>query len=240
MDNSQSNLSNYEDICLIDSATTHTIFKNEKYFSHLSMGNINVTTISGSANLIEGFGRAIIILPKGTKLIRNNAMFSPQSRRNLLSFKDIRENDYHIKTFNEMDLEYLGITKNVSGQTCVIEKFPALSSGLYWTKISAIEAHSIVNKKFTNSNMFVLWHDRLGHPGSIMIRRIIENSNGHPLKNMKILLNDEFSCTACYQGKLIVRPSSTKVETESLRSWNVYRGIFVDLFTHLVGCLDTS
>lgn len=81
-----------------------------------------------------------------------------------------------------MGLEYLVITENVSGQTCVVEKFPALSSGLYWTKISAIEAHSIVNQKFTDSNTFALWHNRLGHLGSIMMRWIIENSNGHSLR----------------------------------------------------------
>ncbi|KAF3648202.1 hypothetical protein FXO37_19575 [Capsicum annuum] len=31
-----------------------------------------------------------------------------KSRRNMMSFKDIRENGYHIKTFDEMNLEYLG------------------------------------------------------------------------------------------------------------------------------------
>ena len=65
------------------------------------------------------------------------------------------------------------IPRYVSGQTCVIEKFHALSSGLYWTKISAIEAHFIVNKKFTDSNTFVLWHDSLEHLESIMMRQII-------------------------------------------------------------------
>ena len=113
MDDSPSKLSNYEDICLI--ATTHTIFKNEKYFSHLSMDNMNITTISGSTNLIKGSERVIVIFSKGTKLIINSATFSPNLRRNLLSFKDIRENDYHFKTIDEMNLEYLGITKNVSG-----------------------------------------------------------------------------------------------------------------------------
>ena len=80
--------------------------------------------------MIEDFGRAIVILPKGTKLIINNAMFYPKSKRNLLSFKDIRENGYHIQSIDEINLEYLGITKYVSGQTCVIEKFSALFSGL--------------------------------------------------------------------------------------------------------------
>ena len=61
----------------------------------------------------------------------------------------------------------------------------------------------------------MLWHDRIGHPGSIMMRRIIEHSNGYPLKNLKILTNDEFSCAAYCQGKLITRPSPMKVNIES-------------------------
>ena len=71
-----------------------------------------------------------------------------------------------------------------------------------------------------------------------MTRRIIENSNGHPLKDLKVLLNGDFSCTACYQGKLIVRPSPMKVNIESPAFLERIHGIFVDLFTHLVGRLD--
>ena len=48
-----------------------------------------------------------------------------------------------------------------------------------------------------------------------MIRQIIEHSNGHPLKNQKILLPNELSCEACLQGKLIVRPSINKITSES-------------------------
>ena len=48
-----------------------------------------------------------------------------------------------------------------------------------------------------------------------MIQRIIEHSNGHPLKNQKILLPNELSCEACSQGKLIVRPSINKIMSES-------------------------
>ena len=48
-----------------------------------------------------------------------------------------------------------------------------------------------------------------------MMRFFIKNSNERPLKDLKVLLNGEFSCTACYQGKLIVRPSPIKVKIES-------------------------
>ena len=48
-----------------------------------------------------------------------------------------------------------------------------------------------------------------------MMRQIIEHSHGHLLKSQKILLSgDYYLCTACSQGKLIVRPSHTKVLVE--------------------------
>ena len=48
-----------------------------------------------------------------------------------------------------------------------------------------------------------------------MMRRIIEQSHGHPLKNQKIILANEFSCDPCLQCKLIVRPSFNKIMSES-------------------------
>lgn len=55
----------------------------------------------------------------------------------------------------------------------------------------------------------------LGHPGSIMMRRIIENSKGHPLKNQKIFQTNKISYAACSLGKLIMRPSPVKLDKES-------------------------
>ena len=202
-------------VCLIDSATTHTILKNLTYFSYLKRQTTSVSTICGNAKLIEGSGRAHIILPKGTKLVIEEALYSEKSQRNLLSFKDIRKNGYHIETTNEGNVEYLCITTIVSGKKSVLERLPAFCSGLYYTNISSIEAHAIVNLQLTNHSEFIIWHNRLGHPGSIMMRRIIENSSGHSLKNKKILQMNEFSCAACSQGKLIIRPSLAKIGIES-------------------------
>jgi hypothetical protein len=61
----------------------------------------------------------------------------------------------------------------------------------------------------------MLWHDRLGHPRTIMMRRIIENSHGHPLKNHKILLPSDYPYVACFQGKLVIKPLSFKIIVES-------------------------
>ena len=89
---------NKEDLCFIGSATTHIIVTNKKYFFKLTMLEAKVNTISSSTNLIEGFRKMNIILPRGTRFIIDNALFSSQSKRTLLSFKDIRHNGYHIET----------------------------------------------------------------------------------------------------------------------------------------------
>ncbi|KAL6322691.1 hypothetical protein AAG906_015377 [Vitis piasezkii] len=80
----------------------------------------------------------------------------------------------------------------------------------YFLELTLIKAN-----KFNDPKFFVLWHDMLGHLGSSMMCRIIEHSHVHLLKNQKILLSNEYSCAACSQDKLIVRPSFTKVISES-------------------------
>ena len=94
-------------------------------------------------------------------------------------------------------------------------KLSSYSFGLNHTNIKPIELYIFMNQKFNAPKTFILWHDRLGHPGSLMMRRIIEHLHGHPLKNQKILLPNEYPCPACSQGKLIVRPSFSKVTFES-------------------------
>ena len=54
-------------------------------------------------------------------------------------------------------------------------------------QFSTIETHVKVNQKFTNTNAFTTWRDQLDHPGSYMMRKLIENSYRHSLKNQKIL-----------------------------------------------------
>ena len=54
---------NNEDIFLADTAITHNIFNNEKYFVYLSIREANVNIITGNAKMIKGSGRANIVLP---------------------------------------------------------------------------------------------------------------------------------------------------------------------------------
>jgi hypothetical protein len=72
-------LGNEDDICLVDSATTHTILKSKVHFSFLVVHDAIVNIISGSAKLIEGPRRAIIMLTCGTKINISEALYSPKS-----------------------------------------------------------------------------------------------------------------------------------------------------------------
>ena len=117
---------------------------------------------------------------------------------------------------NKDGIEYLCIK---SERQYILEELPMLSSGLYCTKINIIASNVLVNSSVTLhssefTSTFKIWHERLGHPGSVMMRKIVQNSNGHPLKNQKIYKSGEFSCKACSQGKLIIGLSPTKVGNE--------------------------
>ena len=48
--------------------TTHMIFQDKRYFLELTLIKANVSTISGTTNLVEGSKRTNIMLPNGTRL----------------------------------------------------------------------------------------------------------------------------------------------------------------------------
>ena len=160
---------------------THIILLDKRYFLDFTLTNVNISTISSTVNLIEGFERVSIMLPNGTRFYINDALYSSRSTRNLLSFKDIRRNGYHIETMNKGKKECLYITSIVYDKKLIMKKLSAFSSGLYHTNIKPIKPYVVMNQKFNDPKTFILWHYRLG--GSSMIRRIIEYSHEHPLKN---------------------------------------------------------
>jgi hypothetical protein len=152
------------------------------------------------------------MLPNGTKFSINNALYSPNSKRNLLSFNDIYLQGYDAHSMTENGKKYMLITSDKSGESQILEKILRLPSGLHLTYISAIESHLVIKR---NPDDFTLWHDRLGHPGTTMMRNIIENSHGHSLKIQEIYQGNKMTCVACSLGKLIIRPSPTKIDKES-------------------------
>ena len=130
-----------EEACFVDCATTHTILRDKKYFSNLTLVPFNVQTISSPVNIIKDSGRATIVLPNGTKFQIDDALYSNKSNRNLLTFKDIRRNGYHIENMSYNGNEYSLIT----GQKQILEQLVSSSYGLYQTTIRPLESHAVMN-----------------------------------------------------------------------------------------------
>lgn len=71
-----------------------------------------------------------------------------------------------------------------------IRKAQKLLSRLYYTITNVIESYTVINQKCIDLNIFMLWHDHLGHPRSTMMHRIFKNSYGHLLKEPTDLLSN--------------------------------------------------
>jgi hypothetical protein len=97
-----------------------------------------------------------LLLEKKTKLIINDALYCSKFRRNLLSFKDIRCNGYHIETITEHNIEYLQIITIKYGQKIILKKMEDLSSGLYCMNISSIESNMVSNQKLHDTKIFTM------------------------------------------------------------------------------------
>ena len=127
----------------------------------------------------------------------------------------LKQTTKKVKNISTLSLKYW-VTK------FILEKMLVFSFRLYYTTLRSIESNIVIHKnckshqKCSNPKAFILWHDRLGHPVSIMIRRIIENLLGHPLKNQRILFPSEYSCGSCSQDKFITRPSLSKIISKSI------------------------
>lgn len=80
----------------------------------------------------------------------------------------------------------------------------------------------------------MLQHNHHSHPRSTVIHIIIENSHRHHLKNLKILLSNDYVCTTCSQGNLLVRTSFSKVVLNLHYFYKEFSEIYMDLFIHLV------
>ncbi|KAM1628851.1 hypothetical protein ACFX2K_017216 [Malus domestica] len=198
--------------CLADSATTHTVLRERIYFTNFVPKNAPLTTLSGPSNLIEGYGKARIMLSNGTILTIVEALYSPRSGRTLLSFKDIRDNNYHAEIHVESGVEFMCVTSYEYGQKRILEKMERNPSGLYTTTIRPIECHYVAGPTTGTAHEITLWHDRLGHPGRIVMRRIFKTSHGHPLTRSLGSIR-EIACQTCSMGKLITKPSYDKIRS---------------------------
>jgi hypothetical protein len=120
------------------------------------------------------------------------------------------------------------ITKTNGGGYDILERISSLSSRLYYTYIKLVP-HVAYKVIFENVDTFQIWHDRLGHHGVGMMRKIIGNCIGHNLKEAKFSKTSDFICTTCATGKLILRPSPLKIHAEPLKFLERIHGGICDL-----------
>jgi hypothetical protein len=117
-------------------------------------------------------------------------------------------------THEQNNKESLLISKTKGDGYDILERLSSLSSGSYYTYIKPI-SHIAYKVIFQNVDAFQIWHDRLGHPGVGMMRKIIGTCTCHNLN--KIPKTTDFIYTACATEKLILRPSPLKIHTEPLK-----------------------
>jgi hypothetical protein len=98
---------------------------------------MKTTTINGKETNVSGIGEAILKLPGGSIIRIENAIHIPKTTKNLLSYKDFRNNDLHASTATRLGDECLLITKN----GIVLEKFIGLRNGLYETTIKQVASN---------------------------------------------------------------------------------------------------
>ena len=96
----------------MDSGTTNYILRETKYFQTLTKRQGNVLTIAGRDATIVGSGCATIVLSMGTQITIEDALLYPDSKHTLLSYRDIRQNGFHIETRDDNNEEILLVTKN--------------------------------------------------------------------------------------------------------------------------------
>jgi hypothetical protein len=129
--------------CIVDSGTSHTILRSKECFTQITPSHRTMTTIMGSDQIEEGHGPATITLPRGTSIHIRSAIYAPNATKNLISFKDIWENGYHIQTSTDNSQEAIHIVQQTPHGMEIKETIFAYPLGFYVTQLNAF--HSSTN-----------------------------------------------------------------------------------------------
>ena len=92
--------------------------------------------------MIDGSENGTIMLSNGTTLHIEDALLSTKTKRNLLSFKDVCRNGYHLDTINKNDLDCLYIISYKMEIKTIYEKFKISILKLYCVPIRDIKSYA--------------------------------------------------------------------------------------------------
>ena len=164
----------------------------------------HITTVTSSHLISYQIGEACLVMPRSTHIRISRDVYLPSSKRNLLSFQDIRRNGFHLRRAEEDNQELLQI---LDLEGCPIENIPAYSSGM---NIVPLVCSSECEDAVFCVNT---WHERMGHPGVSMMRRIIPSTKWHNLQ-VSHLLKGMKPCEFCALRKFVSRSHKWKLPHE--------------------------
>ena len=220
-------------IALLNNASTYTVLQDHAYFEFKTQNEpwqtCDLVIIAGKRNFKFCEGRAGVILPGGAPFICERAMYAPDAPRSLISYRDLRANDIHVSTAVENDEEVLELRRgprrlatahaaaNGLYELCIMQASPPCKGEEeasehrhgYHARLPLGGAQASFLAASSKAN---IWHRRLGHPGTTMMRKMIPILTGHDLCTSDAERVEE--CAACIQGKLIRQPSRWKLPTE--------------------------
>ena len=211
----------------LDSASTHTILINPTFFhfrgNEEPWQHYTINTMAGSRNIRFREGRATVLLPGGFPLNCERAMYAPDAPRSLINYRDLRARNIHVSIAVENDEEVLEPRQGLM----ILATAKAGDDGLYkiviksldnecpvslideeevcmaaWAGDPEAKCRNLAKGVFINTKAKpVLWHERLGHPGTTVFRRMLSLLIGHNLITANARKTNE--CVACIQGKYI-------------------------------------
>jgi hypothetical protein len=234
----------HRDVALLDSATTHTILRDPKYFDFSRQESeawqtCDMITVAGKRNFVFREGPATVVLSGGTTLGFPNAMYASSAQQSLISFRDLRASGIHLLTALRNGEETLALRQ---GPRHLATAY-AGASGLYQLDISSSASAPVVYHLDLSSNASGTADDpnlpqiglKTTQPAGSAFTvtfpvkiGLWHGRMGHlgttMFRRMLPILaghsvcpsdaNKVGLCAACAQGKLIQRPSRWKLPAE--------------------------
>ena len=190
---------------ILDSGATITVIKSRRYFTQMQPENYKISSMSGLNLAVRGSGPASFVLPGGTRIYAERALLIPTARRQVLCENDVSNSGYEISTHIFKPGERYKTFTNEHGDEA--EKFFYTENGLIEFEITTNEFVALTGEIEDDAK---LWHDRLGHPSTRMLKNTLKSAAG----DIKLSTRLPESCLACSRGKLILRPAKESREKD--------------------------
>ena len=142
---------------LLDSASTHTILTNPRFFNFSNneenWQHCTIITMAGRRNIRFREGPATVVLPGGFTLNCERAMYAPDAPRSLISYRDLRMRNIHVSTAVENSEEVLELRQGLR----ILATARAGDDGLYKIVIAPLDNGSPISLIDEEEVCMVAW-----------------------------------------------------------------------------------